>query len=233
MRQSMRSRGLVSRVGLLVTVAVGQGRAAGAGSQSARNHPASSAWPRAPTALRDLPGWRAPKRIVINLNGPVTANSRQALDALQAVAPGVEIVAVANADEMIAQAADADAIVGGDDTVCDERVLAAAKKLRWVAVYLRRRRSLPRQEGASRSPASSSRTCAPSPGPVMAEHTIALMFALSRSLQVSVARQANGEGWSGNFAGSEPQALTGKTLLVAGPRRHRHSKSRGARMRSA
>ncbi|HEY6125031.1 MAG TPA: NAD(P)-dependent oxidoreductase, partial [Steroidobacteraceae bacterium] len=36
------------------------------------------------------------------------------------------------------------------------------------------------------------------------------------SLQVSVARQATGEGWNRNFAGSQPQALTGKTLLVAG-----------------
>jgi phosphoglycerate dehydrogenase-like enzyme len=53
-------------------------------------------------------------------------------------------------------------------------------------------------------------------GPVMAEHTIALMFALSRSLQVSIGRQATGEGWNRNFAGSQPQALAGKTLLVAG-----------------
>ena len=53
-------------------------------------------------------------------------------------------------------------------------------------------------------------------GPVMAEHTIALMFALSRSLQVSVGRQATGEGWNRNFSGSQPQALTGKTMLVAG-----------------
>jgi len=50
----------------------------------------------------------------------------------------------------------------------------------------------------------------------MAEHAIALMFALSRSLQVSIGRQATGEGWNRNFAGSQPQALTGKTLLVVG-----------------
>src|SRR4051812_16960553 len=37
------------------------------------------------TALRDLPGWRTPKRLVISMNGPVTANSKQALDALKAV----------------------------------------------------------------------------------------------------------------------------------------------------
>ncbi len=49
----------------------------------------------------------------------------------------------------------------------------------------------------------------------MAEHSIALMYALSRSLHVSVSRQANGN-WSRNFAGSQPQSLTGKTVLVAG-----------------
>jgi phosphoglycerate dehydrogenase-like enzyme len=53
-------------------------------------------------------------------------------------------------------------------------------------------------------------------GPVMAEHAIALSFALSRSLQVSISRQARGEGWGGGFAGSQPQALTGKTMLVVG-----------------
>src|SRR4029079_19158592 len=42
------------------------------------------------------------------------------------------------------------------------------------------------------------------------------MSALSRSLQVSIGRQATGEGWNRNFAGSQPQALGGKTLLVAG-----------------
>jgi phosphoglycerate dehydrogenase-like enzyme len=42
------------------------------------------------------------------------------------------------------------------------------------------------------------------------------MFALSRSLQVSIGRQARGEGWSRNFAGSQPQALSGKTVLVVG-----------------
>ena len=50
----------------------------------------------------------------------------------------------------------------------------------------------------------------------MAEHTLALMFALSRSLQVSVGRQATGEGWNRGFAGSQPQSLHGKTLLVVG-----------------
>ena len=167
------------------------------------------------TAMRDLPGWRAPKRLVISMNGPVTANNKAALDALQAAAPDLEIVAVANADEMLTKVADADAIAGGDDTVCDERVLAAAKKLRWVSVYSAGVEACLGKKGLNK-PGLVVTNMKAVLGPVMSEHTTALMFALSRSLQVSVARQATGEGWSGNFRGSEPQALTGKTLLVVG-----------------
>jgi phosphoglycerate dehydrogenase-like enzyme len=166
------------------------------------------------TALRELPGWRAPKRLVISMNGPVTANSKQALDALQAAAPGLEIIPVANAEEMRAQVADADAISGGDDTVCDERVLAGARKLRWVSVYSAGVEACLGKKGLQR-PGLVVTNMKAVLGPVMSEHTTALMFALARSLQVSVARQGTGE-WSGNFRGSEPQALSGKTLLVVG-----------------
>jgi phosphoglycerate dehydrogenase-like enzyme len=166
------------------------------------------------TALRDLPAWRAPKRLVINMNGPVTANAKQSLDALQAAAPDLEIVMVGSVEEMIAQAGTADAIAGGDDSVCDERVLAAAKKLRWVSVYSAGVESCLGKKGLQK-PGLVVTNMKAVLGPVMSEHTTALMFALSRSLQVSVARQVPAE-WSGNFRGSEPQALTGKTLLVVG-----------------
>ena len=167
------------------------------------------------TALRDLPGWRAPKKLVISMNGPVTANSKQALDALRAAAPDLEIIGVADANEMLTKVADADAIAGGDDIVCDQRVLAAAKKLRWISIYSAGVEACLGKNGLNRAGLVVTNMKAVL-GPVMSEHTTALMFALSRSLQVSVARQATGEGWSGNFRGSEPQALTGKTLLVAG-----------------
>jgi phosphoglycerate dehydrogenase-like enzyme len=167
-----------------------------------------------PTALRDLPGWRAPKRLVISMNGPVSANSQKGLDALRAAAPGLEIVAVENAEQMAAQAADADAIAGGDDTVCDERVLRAAKKVRWVSIYSAGVEACLGQQGLAK-PGLVVTNMKAVLGPVMSEHVTALMFALSRSLQISVARQANAE-WTGNFRGSEPQALSGKTLLVVG-----------------
>src|SRR5689334_6773227 len=55
-----------------------------------------------PTALRDQPGWKAPKKIVLTSLG--------AVDALQSAAPGVKFVVVNSPEEMAAQAIDADAI---------------------------------------------------------------------------------------------------------------------------
>jgi phosphoglycerate dehydrogenase-like enzyme len=161
----------------------------------------------AEVAMRDLKGWKLPKKIVLTQMGDV--------EALKAAAPGAQLVIVNGIDEMIAQAADADAIGSGDNLVCDERVLAAAKKLRWIAVYSAGveeclGKQVLQQRGIL---VTNMRAIA---GPVMAEHSIALMYALARSLQVSVGRQARGEGWGGGFAGSQPQSMTGKTLLVAG-----------------
>jgi phosphoglycerate dehydrogenase-like enzyme len=160
-----------------------------------------------PVALREAKGWKPPRKIVLTQMGP--------LDALKAAAPGVEFVVVDGAEAMAKAAVDADAIASGDNVVCDDRVLAAAKKLRWIAVYSAG------VEACLGKPAllkpgilvTNMRAIA---GPVMAEHSIALMYALSRSLHVSVGRQARGDGWNRSFAGSDPQALTGKTVLVAG-----------------
>jgi phosphoglycerate dehydrogenase-like enzyme len=161
----------------------------------------------APVALRDEKGWHTPRKIVMSAVGY--------LGPIQATVPGVEIVSVKSPEEMAAAAGDADAILGGDYDVCDDRVLAAAKKVRWVGIYSAGIESCLGKKPLERPGlvVTNMRAVA---GPVMAEHTIGLMFALSRSLEISVARQARGEGWSRNFTGSEPQALTGKTMLVVG-----------------
>ncbi len=161
-----------------------------------------------PVALRDQKGWKAPRRIVMISSGPL--GNAPALDL-----PGIEFVTVNNAEEMAAQAGRADAIIAGDDVACDDRVLAAAKQLRWIAVYSAGVESC-LGKPALEKPGIAVTNMRAVAGPVMAEHSIALMFALSRSLQVSIGRQASGEGWSRNFSGSQPQALTGKTVLIAG-----------------
>jgi phosphoglycerate dehydrogenase-like enzyme len=158
-------------------------------------------------AMRELKGWKPPKKIVLFPLGDI--------DALKRVAPGVEFVVVRSEAEMLAQAGNADAVFGGDHLVCSPKLLEVAKKARWLAVYSAGVESClgnPKLE----SPAIVVTNMRAVAGPVMAEHAIALAYALARGLHVSVGRQARGEGWSGNFAGSEPQSLTGKTMLIAG-----------------
>jgi phosphoglycerate dehydrogenase-like enzyme len=168
-----------------------------------------------PTALRDIKGWRTPRRIVMATQNPNGTGTQEIRATLAGVAPGVEVVFVADATDLIKEAANVDAIIGGDDIACDERVLAAAKRVRWVAVMSAGVEACLGKPALDK-PGITVTNMRAVAGPVMAEHTIALMFALSRSLQVSIGRQATGEGWNRNFAGSQPQSLTGKTLLVAG-----------------
>ncbi len=168
-----------------------------------------------PTALRDIKGWRTPRRIVMATQNPNGTGTQEMRATLAGVAPGVELVFVADATALLKEAASVDAIIGGDDIACDDRVLAAAKRVRWVAVMSAGVEAC-LGKPALEKPGITVTNMRAVVGPVMAEHTIALMFALSRSLQVSIGRQATGEGWNRNFAGSQPQALTGKTLLVAG-----------------
>jgi phosphoglycerate dehydrogenase-like enzyme len=171
--------------------------------------------PEAPKALRDQAGWKKPRRIVLSASGPFDPTEPKTFAAWQAAAPGVELVIVRGIDEMVAQAPTADALLGVDNLVCDDRVLAAAKKARWIGVYSAGVEACLGKTSLGRPGLTVTNVRAVA-GPVMAEHCIALMFALSRSLQVSIGRQARGEGWGGGFAGAEPQALTGRTLLVAG-----------------
>ncbi len=168
-----------------------------------------------PVALRDTPGWHPPKRIVLATANPNGTGAQEQRERVQSAAPGIEVVTVGDTEGMLKEAANADAIIGGDDTVCDERVIGAAKRLRWVAVMSAGVEAC-LGKPALEKPGLIVTNMRAVAGPVMAEHTIALMFALSRSLQVSIGRQATGEGWNRNFAGSPPLALTDKTLLVAG-----------------
>jgi len=207
---------LLVSVGLLVTLAAAKDAAVvPAADPKAVELIHELALAEAPTALRDARGWRAPKRIVIATQNPNGTGAQEQIAGLQAAAPGVTFVAVESEKEMAGVVADADAIIGTDGVVCDDAVLAAARRLRWVAIMSAGVEAC-LNKPALEKPGLTVTNMRAVAGPVMAEHTLALMFALSRSLQVSIGRQARGEGWSRNFAGSQPQALSGKTVLVVG-----------------
>jgi len=74
-------------------------------------------------ALRDMPGWRAPKKIVTQ---DIALSRRD----IQALMPGVEVVEVRSEAEAVANAKGADAIIGW----CSERVIAAARDAIWAQI---------------------------------------------------------------------------------------------------
>ncbi len=155
-------------------------------------------------ALREARGWKTPQKIVLLQMGPP--------EALRAAAPGVRFVVVDNSAEMAREVADADAVGGVDNIVCDDAVLAAAKKLRWIAVYSAGVEACLGKPAIEKSGivVTNMRAIA---GPVMAEHTIALMMALSRGLQVYIPRQGH---WDERSRGVTMESLDGKTMLIAG-----------------
>lgn len=158
------------------------------------------------TAVRDLPGWKKPEKIVVGLLQP------EHLAALQAVAPGVEIVAVESSSEAAREAVGAQAVIG----YCNEQVLSAEPELHWIQVY---------SAGVDR--------CVPNPGmrqgnklltngqriasPALAEHSIALMMALVRGLDLYHGNQLQGT-WQRDIgmAREDFMELDGRTLLVVG-----------------
>jgi phosphoglycerate dehydrogenase-like enzyme len=162
----------------------------------------------APAPVRQHTGWAPPRKIAVA--DVAIAN------ALRASVPGVEIVGVQglrNFSEMERVVADADVLVG----LCTPSIVARGTKLRWVQLL---------NAGAD--------SCATIPsvaergivvtnlqriqGPHMAEHAIALMFALARSLPVYAAEQHAGEFTRGfrELRAERPVEIEGKTLLVVG-----------------
>jgi phosphoglycerate dehydrogenase-like enzyme len=158
------------------------------------------------TAVRDLPGWRKPAKVVAWLDSP------ERLAALQAVAPGVEIVAVASVEEATREVVGAQALLG----FCDQEILAQGAELHWVQVYW-----------------SGVEDCVVNPGmlqgnkvltngqaiasPALAEHAIALMMALVRGLDAYHANQLAG-AWQPDIGleRSDFMELEGRTVLVVG-----------------
>ncbi len=162
----------------------------------------------APTPVRERPGWAPPVRIVVASGG--FANF------LRGVAPNAEVVGAQGGRNF---AAVAEVIEGADVLVglCSPEIIERGKDLRWIQLT---------NSGAE--------TCTSIPevaergilvtnlqrilGPQIADHAIALMFALARGLPHYGAEQAAG-AWSANLrAVSEFPfwEVEGKTMLVVG-----------------
>ena len=105
----------------------------------------------APQLQRDNPHWHKPAKLLL------LAQSNPALlaqaGAFAAVAPGARVVTARDRATAVAEAADADVIIGFNPEICDAQVIGAGRQLRWIAslsagVELHGAASRPRSEPA-------------------------------------------------------------------------------------
>jgi phosphoglycerate dehydrogenase-like enzyme len=152
-------------------------------------------------------GWQRPRKIIVR-----AASGFPGVEWLQPAAPGVKLLAVEKIEDAIAQAKDADAVLGW----CDPRMLAAGPRIRWVQWYfagVERCVALPAV--AERKLLLTNMQRAQSP--VIAEHAIAMTLALARGVDLAVAQQP-ARAWRPEAAApaSRMRVVKGKTMLVAG-----------------
>src|SRR5262245_50331710 len=84
--------------------------------------PAELGLQQAAHPVSERPGWRPPRKIVVrNLQFP-------GIEYLQSSAPGVQFVVTDTIEAAIAQARDADAVIGW----CDARLLQSGPRIRWI-----------------------------------------------------------------------------------------------------
>lgn len=154
-------------------------------------------------AARDLPGWQVPKRVVVSRASP------ELLQRLQAVAPGVELLAAVDGAGRAAQLAGAQAVIG----LCDADTLKAAPQLHWIQTWwvgVEHCVSLPGLLDRRIVLSNMQRTS----GVPIAEHAMALTMALARGLP-AYARQQHAAQWAPD-TGIEARELGGSTMLVVG-----------------
>lgn len=160
--------------------------------------------------LREMiPGWTKPKKIIVQVDRNV---NRPAW--LKKAVPDVELITVRNADEAKKHIATADAVVG----MCPNELLAAGKKLRWVHVPHGGVESCMRSEEVRKDRflfTNMQRAF----GPVMGQHGIALMLALTRGLDLYARMNAEGK-FRTDMVDSVPRgklrSIEDRTMLVVG-----------------
>ncbi|MDT8320128.1 MAG: D-2-hydroxyacid dehydrogenase [Xanthomonadales bacterium] len=160
----------------------------------------------AATPSRELPRWKPPQKVLVR------TDSAEWLKALRAVAPGVEIVAVKSSEAAIAEAADAQALIG----FCDQEIFANAPQLHWVQVYsagVERCVAHPGMQAGDKLLTNAQRIASPA----LADTAIALMMALTRGLDVYHSNQLQRD-WDReiDMGSGELMELEGRTVLVVG-----------------
>jgi phosphoglycerate dehydrogenase-like enzyme len=136
----------------------------------------------------------------------VTGLPPDAVRELQAATPGASVVAPEK-DKLLAEAADADAILGS----MNPQLFRAAKKLKWVQIYSAGFEYLRFPEFLASDVVLTN--CKIIQGPNIADHAMALLLALTRDLN-KVIPDRTSEEWRRNTY--HPIELHGKTAVIIG-----------------
>jgi phosphoglycerate dehydrogenase-like enzyme len=156
--------------------------------------------------VREMPGWRKPEKIVVWVDSP------ERLPVLQALAPEVQIVVTQSVEEAAQEVRDAQALLG----YCAEQILSNGPELHWVQLYsagVDRCVGNPGMRTGDKILTNAQRIAAPA----LAEHSIAMLMALARGLEVYHANQLRG-AWQRDVGMNRGDfmELAGRTALVVG-----------------
>jgi phosphoglycerate dehydrogenase-like enzyme len=159
------------------------------------------------TAVREMPGWAPPRRIV-------TWGNEEWIRAIRGVAPNAEIIAAANETEALKSIATADIFVG----LCTPAIIEAGRNLKWMQLISAGADACSRQLQQRNILLTNMQAIY---GPQVSEHAMALLLSLSRKLPRYALEQQSGQ-WKDRPA--DPAAilaagmfeLDGKNLLIVG-----------------
>lgn len=154
--------------------------------------------------VRERAGWKPLKRVV------VPAAAAASLESLRAVAPGVELLPAESPEQAEKLASRADAVLG----FCTPGLVAKGSTVRWVQSFnagVERCVDAPAFRDGSVLLTNMQRAS----GPVIAEHVIAMVMALSRGLPQYV-RQQDAKVWERGPARQGLRIVKGQTMLVVG-----------------
>lgn len=166
----------------------------------------------AATPVRDRKSWRPPRKVVLLGFDRRTAGER---DALASAVPHAKFVVATNRTEAIAEAADADVLIGFNPQICDRGIIDADRQLRWILSLAagvshcvdipsvqRRHILITNMRGVDSA--------------AISEHAIALALALAHGLDVFAKDTAKARWSPADAAHIHMEVLFGKTMLVVG-----------------
>lgn len=161
----------------------------------------------ATTASRDLEGWKPPEKIVVQ-----SIFGIDAIKLLQPMAPDAEIVQISTSADAANEMDGAQVFIG----FCAQEVLTAANDLHWLHHYFSGAEEcmgLSELQTGDITLTNGQRL----PSPAVADHAIAMMYALVRGLDSFHGNQARGE-WNPDSVRAHRVfgEVPGRTILIIG-----------------